>query len=685
MEIDLLFEEIHLENLDGKFVAELDSFSGAAADEVVALGIENIEIVLNAGERDKATHGEVGNINEETEVADIGNEGLVGGGAAALELLFEIGEKFDVLAVALGVRGIAFGGGDVVRGVVHEAPGEAGLVKQGAVDDEVGVAANGRGEVGVFGLGETVMAERLGGVAGTHEGLEETDLERLADGNLVEARQQFLDFGAAPEVTARDVMGEDFLAIFHEAFFVRLLVDAVDGGLLPRHEAGGDSFIGEEHEFLDELMGNVVLDLLDAKDAALFIEADFAFGEIEFESASLKASAADFLGEIVGLVEHGFDGTIGFSLQEGEDFLVAVAALGVDDGGVEFRFEDFAVIADEELDAFGKAIDIRFERTEFVAERLGEHGNDAVDEVGGIAALAGLDIERGAGFDIMGDVRDVDPKAPAVAGALEVESVIEILGVVGVNGDDLVRAAIGAAFDFVGLDFGTEAAGVLEHFAGKMEREIVLAEDAEHVHAFGVGRAKDFDDFAFGIDVPGLPLAKFDDDFVADVGRAADIARRGDVDVLGHARVVRNDVKELLGALESADDLHAAAFENANDLACAVAFVTAAEATRTDIEADEDAVFVKGGGSGGFGDDDFLELRIVGLEEAFAATVHADAAGDEIGFDGTDEAVTLDASDAAFLLKGAEGALEFAAAVRFEAEFVENVSGCERHVTIAAE
>jgi hypothetical protein len=60
---------------------------------------------------------------------------------------------------------------------------------------EVGVAADGRGEVRVFFLGQAVMAERLDGVTRAHERFQKTDFQRLADGQRAELLQQFLHLG----------------------------------------------------------------------------------------------------------------------------------------------------------------------------------------------------------------------------------------------------------------------------------------------------------------------------------------------------------------------------------------------------------------------------------------------------------------------------------------------------------
>ena len=84
-----------------------------------------------------------------------------------------------------------------------------------------------------------------------------------------------------------------------------------------------------------------------------------------------------------------------------------------------------------------------------------------------------------------------------------------------------------------------------QHGLGKMQRQIVLAQHGQHVHAFLVRRAEDFDDFAFGIGVARFPFAQFDDHLVADARGPAHVARRRHINVVRDARVIGNDVEKL--------------------------------------------------------------------------------------------------------------------------------------------
>lgn len=476
-----------------------------------------------------------------------------------------------------------------------------------------------------------------------------------------------MDFLALGEVAAGDVVGEDGFAVFGEFFVFGGFVDAVDGWEVQLHETAGDGFVGEEHALFDELVGDVVFVAVDAEDAAAVIEADFVLGEVEVEGAVFEAGAADVLGELMGLEEHFLEvirGLTGFD--DGESLLIGEAAFGVDDGGVEPGLEDGAPGVEEEFDAFGEAVDLWLEGAEFVAEGFRQHGDDAVHEVGGVTAQAGFFVELAAGADVVGDVGDVDPEFPmAVGGGLDTDGVVEVFGVIGVDGDDVVGAAVGAIDEFfrAGDDLSVgvgDGAGFVEDGAGEGEGEVVLAEDGEHVDAFLVGWSEDFDDFAFGAGEAVLPGEDFDDDFVADLGFAADVFGFGDDDLVLHARVIGDDVEDVFALGEGADEAAAFAFEDADDSAGAgFRGGGAAEAGGADVEADEDAVTVHGGAGGVIGDGDFFEAGSVGLDEAAALAGELDDAGDEVGLFGGDVAIVFGEQDAALgfeLIEGGEEA-----------------------------
>ena len=60
--------------------------------------------------------------------------------------------------------------------------GSAFRVGKSAMDEEIGITADGGGEVGVVGFGQAEMSETFGRVDGPFEGAKKTDLKGVAIG-----------------------------------------------------------------------------------------------------------------------------------------------------------------------------------------------------------------------------------------------------------------------------------------------------------------------------------------------------------------------------------------------------------------------------------------------------------------------------------------------------------------------
>src|SRR5205823_4084237 len=102
-----------------------------------------------------------------------------------------------------------------------------------------------------------------------------------------------------------------------------------------------------------------------------------------------------------------------------------------------------------------------------------------------------------------------------------------------------------------------------------------------------------------------------------------DVPRFRDIHVMRHARVVRNDEQKLAAALERADNGSTAALQYPDDHASRGRGPIVAQSGWPDVAADEHAIFMQSRSGGAFGNGNLLELRIVGLEKAFALAIHA--------------------------------------------------------------
>ena len=209
----------------------------------------------------------------------------------------------------------------------------------------------------------------------------------------------------------------------------------------------------------------------------------------------------------------------------------------------------------------------------------------------------------------MRDVGDVDPELPlALTGAFQANGVVEVFGIIGINSDDLMTATILPPGPFRRFDLLADRVRLVQHPLGEVERKVVLANDREHIHPFGVRRAEDFDDFALGIHMARRPLAQLHDHFVALLRRASGVARRGHVDVLGDARVVRDDVKELPAALQRADQLRPRPLQDPDHAAGGLIPLIPPRDTRENIAPHQHMVAVHRGRGGILRDADGREL-----------------------------------------------------------------------------
>ena len=128
---------------------------------------------------------------------------------------------------------------------------------------------------------------------------------------------------------------------------------------------------------------------------------------------------------------------------------------------------------------------------------------------------------------------------------LQADGVVKIFCVVGINRYDIVRAAIHPGEKIAQVNRGTNGVRFIKNGLGEMQRQIVLAQNGQHVHAFRVRRAKHFHDFAFGTGVARFPFAQLDHDLVADPRRPTHIARRRHINIMRHARVVGDDIERI--------------------------------------------------------------------------------------------------------------------------------------------
>src|SRR3712207_676257 len=211
-----------------------------------------------------------------------------------------------------------------------------------SVDDGVGVAAYGGGKVGVVVEGQPEVADVVGGVLGFHHGPERHGLYYFALAfafDVVHELVNALGHGALGAIGLYFVaeFGDELAQRLH-FLWVGIVVNAVGKGLclapfLYFSEGLGHGAVGQQHEFLDELVG--VLGALEvaAGGLSLFVDVEMELLSVEFHGAVLESFATQLLGQ---------------SVEEDEQLgvLTLVAALGSGWGGLSRAVDDAVVLKD---------------------------------------------------------------------------------------------------------------------------------------------------------------------------------------------------------------------------------------------------------------------------------------------------------------------------------------------------
>ena len=151
----------------------------------------------------------------------------------------------------------------------------------------------------------------------------------------------------------------------------------------------------------------------------------------------------------------------------------------MNDCGKKSRLQHAALAGDQEFHAFRQAIHIRFERTQLVAQRFGQHRNHAVHEIRRVAAFARFHVQFTFRLHVVRHIRDVHPQFPTILRiAFQTNRIIEIFRVIRINRHNQMRTTIHATVKFIRRRLGQTRNRIrlVQHRSGKVQRQFVLAQ-----------------------------------------------------------------------------------------------------------------------------------------------------------------------------------------------------------------
>ena len=420
-EVELFLDEVGSCHLDGDVIAQAIHFATTTATDAVVLLVELIEIVIQTTDAYQTLAMRLVEFDIQAPLGharDMASEHATQALTHEFDLLvldrsaFGIGSKLLLSAHVLALV-LEFDG-------VHTLL-SCGILVQQTVYRQVGIAADGRSEVGIVVKRQTIVADvgraidSLGHRADSQNG--EHFFLGFALGLLQHLVDGFIDILARALGTylVAEVGGDVGKVL--QFVQVGLVVDAIDkclGGPVLGHLADMFSHlaVGEQHEFLDEFVGVLCHMDMDGGGHALLIDVKLDFLAVEgYRSSFLKAATPQLL---CHLVEHSeFFGKVTFAgledvlcLLVGESPVAAghrVANLIFLHPGFGIHFHNHRV---------GEFVLVGAQRADVVAQFLGQHGNGAVHQIHRGGTLISLLVDDGAGRYIVAHVSNVDADFP---------------------------------------------------------------------------------------------------------------------------------------------------------------------------------------------------------------------------------------------------------------------------------
>ena len=357
-------------------------------------------------------------------------------------------------------------------------------------------------------------------------------------------------------------------------------------------------------------------------------------------------------------------------VQRGGDLGVGQARVRPDHRGVEAVVLDLAGGRDVHVGDHGKALDLRIERAQAVGELLGQHRDHAAREVHRVATVEGVLVERAGGVHIVRDVGDGDDQAVALALALAIHGIVEVLGGLAVDGDQRQLGEILAPGPVLLAHHVRELARLRLGLGRELVGQIVLAQRDLDLHA-GIGVvAEHLDDAADRLGELGRLLDQFHGDDLPGLGLLA--PARGDQDVLRQATVLGHHDHHAVLVDDAADDAAVGALQHLDQLAFGTAAAVLAGDAHDHAVAVQQLAHLLGA-------EEDVGLAVVAAQEAEAVGMALDAAFDEVGLGRQQVGVAAVADDLTVALHRAQTAVEMVEFVRRNVERTGELGERQRH------
>ena len=363
---------------------------------------------------------------------------------------------------------------------------------QNTVDGQVGVTADGAGEVGIVPQDQAVMPQRLGRIARLLHAAQDAGVHRRLDGLPAGGVQQggqfqlggdgVLELGVQPAGQQR---GREFFHLLGIGRFMH----AVDERHLVGAARVGRALVGQQHEFLDHALRRAAPALDDVHTAAVLVNDQLGLVGLDLHSPALAAQFQPLAVQLVHqgqLVQHvgvffpqrGQAGPL-FGFQQGVDLLIHTLDPAADDRFDKVVAMDLALRVQPHQAGERQPVLLRVQGTDAVGELGGQHGDDLVGIVDAGGPFVGFFIQCRTGAHIVAHIRNVHAQfIAAFLQLLQADGVVDVLGLGGVDGKNGDGAQVHAVGGFRRVDgCAVIGMGLGQHLGREFLPHIAAVED----------------------------------------------------------------------------------------------------------------------------------------------------------------------------------------------------------------
>ena len=439
-------DEAHLDR-----VAQPIGLAGARANERTRPLLVAEIVVAERRRGHEAVGAGLGQFDEQADAGDAGDARPEHGA----DPVGEMSRDKPVDRLAFGRHSAALGGRNVLGDlrelaaahVVEPAVAKPERADQRAMNDQVGVAADRRGEMRVSAQIEAEMAVVLVAIFRLRLGAQHDLVDQRLDRLPANAAEHAVEMRGAHPIALGELDADraQELDEIVELLDARRVMRAVEKRRMRRFQRLGGGDIGEDHEFLDQTMRLEPLRPSDAGEPPLLVEDQLALGQVEIER--VPTLALDLHDGVRGVerLQHAFEERrrrlVRPSVDRGLRLFVRQPGGRAHHDAMESMRALAAVSAEDHAHRERRPVFERAQRAEVVGDALGQHRHDPVGKIDRIAAFQRLAVERRPGPHIGGDVGDGDrdDEAAGIGGiriGRGVDGVVVILGVRRVDGDE---------------------------------------------------------------------------------------------------------------------------------------------------------------------------------------------------------------------------------------------------------